>query len=123
MDATILSMPKPAVIGNDLGVIPKPDSLQFDASVYKKRSVMTDEKKNIIGNAVGTGVSAIGTIISGIFGGGFGNAAVPAAGSGSYGVPVNVGVDTSTKKWITYAGIAAGAVLLVSVLIMAFKKK
>lgn len=75
----------------------------------------------IIGNAVGQGLSAIGNIVTGIFGGGTQTATD--TGGGSRGVPVNVGVDSSTKKWITYAGIAGGALLLIIVLILAFRKK
>lgn len=88
-------------------------------------TVKKDKKKvdaGIIGNAVGQGLSAVGNIVSGIFGGGT-QAPTDTGGGGSRGVPVNVGVEASTKKWITYAGFAGGALLLVIVLILAFKKK
>lgn len=107
------------VMGGQPDLLPKPDNLQYDPSVYKKNNGMASEKTGTIMNAIGQGLQGLGTVFTGIFGGG---ASAPATGSG-YSVPVQVGVDTGTKKWITYAGIAGGVLLLVLVLIMAFKKK
>lgn len=101
-------------------LLPKPDNLQYDPSVYKKNNGMASEKTGTIMNAIGQGLQGLGTVFTGIFGGG--GASASAAGSG-YSVPVQVGVDTGTKKWITYAGIAGGVLLLGLVLITAFKKK
>lgn len=101
-------------------LLPKPDNLQYDPSVYKKGSGMAIDKSNL-GSTIGVGIGYIGDFVSRLFGGG-GVTDTPATGSG-YSVPVQVGVDTGTKKWITYAGIAGGVLLLVLVLIMAFKKK
>lgn len=113
-------MVQPAVMGGQPDLLPKPDNLQYDPSVYKKNNNgMASEKTGTIMNAIGQGLQGLGTVFTGIFGGG---SAAPATGS-VYSVPVQVGVDTGTKKWITYAGIAGGVLLLVLVLIMAFKKK
>lgn len=113
-------MAQPAVMRTRPDLLPKPDNLQYDPSVYKKKDNDMAANSGVIGTAVGKGLTAIGDIVTGIFGGG--DASASAAGSG-YSVPVQVGVDTGTKKWITYAGIAGGVLLLVLVLIMAFKKK
>lgn len=104
--------------------MPKPDYMEYDPSVYKK-SVLMGEKGTVIGNAVGEGLKGIGNVLTGIFGGSGGTTATGGSYVSTYanGVPVNVGVDSSTKKWLTYGGIAAGAVLLVAVLVMAFKKR
>lgn len=86
---------------------------------------MASEKGTVIAGAVGEGLKGIGNIITRIFGGGGDTTATGDSYVNAYanGVPVNVGVDSSTKKWLTYGGIAAGAVLLVAVLVMAFKKR
>lgn len=117
-------MAQPAVIwptSQDLA--PKPDYMQYDPNVYKKGYVnMATGKTGTIMTAVGAGLRGLGDVFTSIFGGGAVADGSQGAGSG-YNVPVQVGVESSTKKWITYAGIAGGALLLVLVLILAFKKK